>query len=1137
MLTGLGGIIEKKPWFVVILVIMVTIGFSLFIPSLEFKTDFNDFLPDDDFVLAFERVQAYYGMNQLPLFLLVKKQQTESTISSQAIREIYYIESELKKLPKVNGTIAITTFLRPVCMIEFGKTIENCTDEQIQVALNDMLMELQTGEIQLFEIDDPNEPIDYTRYRRLSKGKSIDSADIKNCYLSKDNDSITFSIEVYDLSSLISTLRPSFPNVNVMEWYLEFENLIIPDEQLDISYRIAAHIEPAHPLWEIGKGFFANIREIIQLIKNRELFNSYKKEVYLWIKPPQQSMYFPLPLETGNITFDTRNNRIDIEVSREELGQYGIATKIGSFELPAKLSHFNAGVRCYQTPLLKHPGGRLTINTSFLFDRFNKIRTRPILGSIATRILQRYGDITWEDFDQLFEMMEQTNLIPETIALQDIDSNWISADIVPDNDDSDTVFFIYPYLFNDIQINALAFLSKDYKEAHAPKASLIIVQLDVLNNEFSEQLRINDEIVNKIDELDSKFNYVSVEVTGESVVSSQINELTSEANQVLGPSIFIILMVILFVSFRRASYVFLPMLALVVSMIWLFGTMSLLGLPFNVIAVALVPLILGLGVDYSVHFFHNYRTELEKGQTPAEAIKRSVKEIGTAMFLAWLTTFIAFMSFLSASIPPIRHFGILLALGVTYTFITSITFLASFRYILDRRKKPTIVRKISLSPIRNIMGKIASIVLRHQKKMLIGMILISLVFASGAVQLETGFDMDQFIPADNPAMELFDTIAENFPFASEYQEYILIEGDVASVETLQGIAKTHQNIDDDTFISRNTDGSAKVTSIYSVIQNAINNNRSLVEAFNIDKKTGIPKTDADVVRLFDYLYEGQNLKIDDVGKGEFDIEEFAGIETRMVLYQNNSRYEATIICYYLNASFQLEGGNLYDDLELLKKEINNDIESYDEATSIAIGMSILQLTISQSLTRSQFVSTGISLLLAALVLILAYRNPTLGLIAMIPISITMIWILGTMYFFGYILDTMTVTVTCITIGIGIDYAIHATERFRLVADKTGDITKAVVETISHTGGALLIAALTTSLGFGILVLAPIPPQQRFGIIIAITIIYSFLTSVLFLPLFLARWAKWRKKRKGYIISPGPPEDADEIDGCDYAGKQ
>ncbi|HEC94772.1 MAG TPA: hypothetical protein ENI45_02260, partial [Thermoplasmatales archaeon] len=168
--------------------------------------------------------------------------------------------------------------------------------------------------------------------------------------------------------------------------------------------------------------------------------------------------------------------------------------------------------------------------------------------------------------------------------------------------------------------------------------------------------------------------------------------------------------------------------------------------------------------------------------------------------------------------------------------------------------------------------------------------------------------------------------------------------------------------------------------------------------------------------------------------------------------------------------------------------------------------------------------TMLSFLLAALILIIAYRNPLLGFIAITPVGISIIWVLGTMHYIGYTLNVLTVTVTSLTIGIGIDYAIHATERFRLVADRTGDASKAVRETISHTGGALLIAAITTTAGFGILIFAPIPPQVQFGIITAMTIIYAFLTSILLLPLILVRWGNWRKKRKGYIISPNKAGD-------------
>jgi predicted RND superfamily exporter protein len=74
----------------------------------------------------------------------------------------------------------------------------------------------------------------------------------------------------------------------------------------------------------------------------------------------------------------------------------------------------------------------------------------------------------------------------------------------------------------------------------------------------------------------------------------------------------------------------------------------------------LLPLNIGLGVEYAVNLLYNYRTELSKGRTAAEAIRLSIKEVGVAIFLAWFTTAIAFLSFLTASIPPIQTFGVFL---------------------------------------------------------------------------------------------------------------------------------------------------------------------------------------------------------------------------------------------------------------------------------------------------------------------------------------------------------------------------------------------------------------------------------------------------------------------------------------------
>jgi len=1120
MFKAVGDFIEKKPSMVVITVLLITIGFAIFIPSIEFKTDINEFMPDDEITHANERVNKYFGLSSLPVFSLIEKNKEPSVTTPQALRDLYFVEQQVSNHVNVERFIGITTFLNPICMIEFGKNIQECTDKEIEIAFKDMIKKIDNKELKIFPTDYPNEAVVYKRFPRVSKGESVESADIKNCYIKKDEKSMFFTFEVTDLSNLQYTLRPTLSKVNIMEWYLEFENLIKPDEILNITYQISAHIQPTHPLWIAGRGFLPNIREILQHIRNRELLSSYTMEAYLWITPPGESMSFPIPLSTANISLTSKT--ITIEVLSRELATYGIAPQIGWFELPAKLSEFRSGVRYYQRGLFRQPGGRVAAETEFLFQRLEKIRSRPVIGSIATSILQNMGDITWEDFDELFELLKQTDMIPETIALHDINNNWIELVDEKNSKISTAEFFITPYLFEELQVNSIGFLSKDFQQKGTAHATMLIIQLDIFDMDYTEMLRLNTEIFNLLAELDQELDSISIQATGELEVSAQINELTIEANKILGPAMFVIIILILFISFRKGSYIILPLISLLIAMIWLIGTMILLGISFSVIAVALIPLILGLGVDYSVHFFHNYRAEIMKGKPSVEAIKKSINEIGIAIFLAWITTVIAFMSFLTSSLIPIREFGILLALGITYTFISSLTFLPAVRYLIDRKTKPDVKIKLngftSKFSLSKIMASISLLVISNKKKILAIMVLITIVFGIGASQLERGFDLNQFVPKDNPSMQLFSTIVDYFPFASEGQEFYLIEGDIATVQVLEGIAQTHNKATDDSFIARNPDETIKIISIYSEIQLAIKNNNSLIETFNINEQTGIPRTDNDVKALFDYLYNGKSLELGSFESEDIDIAGFSNVQIERVLYKSNNQYKATVIRYYLDASFRRVEGNIQNNLEILSKELQNNLATYGDVTVTITGNAQIQLSNTTNLTSSQFLSTAISILLAAIVLIIAYKTISLGLITMIPVCTSIVWILGTMFYLGYILDVLTVTVTSITIGIGIDYSIHATERFRLIIKKTGNIEQAVYETIFHTGGALLIAALTTALAFGILILAPIPPQQRFGVILAVTIVYSLLTTILILPIILEKWAKWSLKKKGYIIN-------------------
>jgi predicted RND superfamily exporter protein len=1109
MLNRLGGLIGKKPWLVVTIILLFTVGFATLIPSLEMETSTEDFLPDHEIVQTSVRVGELFGGSGQLIMIFVENQNARNAITPTALREEYKVLQELdEKHIEIEVTSSIAGFVDIICQIEFGDSLQNCTDEQITIAFNDLMAEIYNFEEKMLTDDDRNEEIDFDSNKILSKGKNIDSLDIKNYYIDKKDDEFTFSIEVYDLSEFKDTVISPDRNINTWEWFISFDNLIIPDESLEnINYQISAHIEPSEPFWEVGKGIFGNTRAILDNIRNQSLFNSYKSEVYLWIRNPDQDISFPINLKTGYVNFSTDENRVEIIVDKSELGKYGIASSINGIELPAKISNTKAGVRVYQTPVFHKDWNRIIFDLNYLQNISNFFQNRPIIGPVSEKFLNFFSDFSWEDFDELFEMLNSKEFSIDSISLKEIERNWVLFDEAPDNDYSDNQYYVKPNFIEDLKTATLAFLPPDYTEDSDPSYTLMIVQLNTSSNNV-DLSKVNRDIVSSLISLDSEEQFVSMSATGEGIIDNEIYELTQEANSIIIPLIFVVISIIFLIMFRRLSYIFLPLMSLAIALIWTFGTMVLLGISFSSMMVAIVPLLIGLGVDFSVHLFHNYRLELKKGKNPGESIKSSINNIGMAMFLATLTTVIAFLSFLTASVPPLRDFGIICALGIIYTLITAFTFQAAFRIILDRNRKKLVVKNSKKFSLDKTMENFSIVVLKQRKIILVFTILVTVFFAFGGLNVETTFDTTDFLPEGTESIELIEDIGEYFPSASEDQDFILIEGDVATVDALTGISKTYENLRDDSYVVINQDGKPKQISVISIIRSAVKENSSIATKFNIDSN-GIPNTDDEVIALYDFLYDHESYKLDVEG----------------VLHKNNDGYyDATLIRVYTNINYVVDDVSFNEAMGIFYDQLNEDLEDYGNADSFVTGETSSIYIILESLTESQILSIFISIILATLVLIIVFKNPILGLIAIVPVGLCLIWIVGTIYYIGYTFNIMTIMVTSLTIGIGIDYSIHATQSFRLIADRTGDIRKAVSTTIGHTGAALLIAALTTVAGFSLLILAPMPPEQQFGIITSMTVIYSYVSSIIILPPLLLKWGEWRKNKRGFIISPSKSRD-------------
>ena len=139
MLTILGKTVEKRPWLIIGIIFMITIGLGSLVPALEMETSTEDFMPDNEILNANQRVSEYFGQSGEMLMVFVDKQNAQNVVTSQALKEVNYISNELLQMNKITGVMSVAGFVDMICSLEYSQPLENCTDKQIENALQDLL--------------------------------------------------------------------------------------------------------------------------------------------------------------------------------------------------------------------------------------------------------------------------------------------------------------------------------------------------------------------------------------------------------------------------------------------------------------------------------------------------------------------------------------------------------------------------------------------------------------------------------------------------------------------------------------------------------------------------------------------------------------------------------------------------------------------------------------------------------------------------------------------------------------------------------------------------------------------------------------------------------------------------------------
>ena len=638
------------------------------------------------------------------------------------------------------------------------------------------------------------------------------------------------------------------------------------------------------------------------------------------------------------------------------------------------------------------------------------------------------------------------------------------------------------------------------------KSTLWILEVDPELS--SEQRKVKqDQLRDYFDQLsaDSELEY---SVASLDLISHDIDKETFDNLVTLILIAVGVVVILLAIAFRSVKGVVFPLVGLSFALIWTYGLLNLAGSRFTALEVAVAPLVLGLGIDYSIHLQRRNAVIRETIDDAAEAWLASCARLSTPLGLAVITTVAAFLANMISPLPPLVTFGIALAVGVISAFVNSTIVVGALHVVLDSNnlKKPS-------PPLRlpKLSGRLVELQRSQQAVVFFLALVISGASIVGALSLETEFDLADFLDDEMPIMQVRSELDSSYESAGWKLIYIHLEpsDDQSEIDAdrvlLNELRFLHSDLanNHDVVGGGSSDSSPSYEGPYKVLFDAVENDIIFGETYGMTTSRGVLEVQNsstfDLGAAFASL--AGNDSVADPFTGEswadrvvstVDLDGEKIIHMRMeIRVDTSSSIEASRVVTWFEEELGQE-----EDNGKMRAELAAVAKIYVTGDLVALQ------NVLDGLNASQLSSTVISFLVSFVVLLLLTRRMVPAIIILTPVVLATLWVVGSMAVLSLKWNVMTVMVTALSLGIGIDYAIHMWRRFEEERLKSDDVWTALEETVSTTGVALVLSAGTTALGFLVLMLSPMPVVQQFGLVTALTVFYSLILSVAILPILI-----------------------------------
>jgi len=617
---------------------------------------------------------------------------------------------------------------------------------------------------------------------------------------------------------------------------------------------------------------------------------------------------------------------------------------------------------------------------------------------------------------------------------------------------------------------------------------------------------------------------------------------------VSAPLAALVILLLMWWFFRSFSLVLSPMIVAMTTVTITMGTLIASGFTVHIMSSMIPIFLMPIAVVDSVHLLSEFVDIYPKTGDRKAAIKEVVGHLFAPMLYTSLTSAAGFLSLTLTPIPPVRVFGVFVALGIGVAFVLTILFVPAYIAALPEKRLTALLSSKRDASDPGLLGRVVEAVgaksLRFAKPILVVTVAAIAISGYGISQININDNPVRWFKSDHK-IRVADRVL-NQELAGTYMAFLIMKQDTdataeivaAGDRALEGASdaidarwdavkadaetasKDEATNVSDSLIDATSDlvfdTAGEESEQWQLVQTALEEAQTASKTFqNPEHLAYIERlqTEAEALPLV-----GKTSSIADVVKTVYR-ELISGEEkdyripsstegVAQTLLQFQSSHRPNDLWHLVSPDYregaiwvQLKSGDNQDMVS-----VKNDLDAFLAQNPPPEGLRAqwAGLTFLNTVWQDEMVGGMLESLMGAFVIVflmmmILFRSPVYGALAMIPLTITIVFTYGLIGLVGKDYDMPVAVLSSLTLGLSVDFAIHFLERARAIQRETGDWRETMSLMFQEPGRAITRNAIVIAIGFLPLLGAPLVPYNTVGFLMAAIMAVSSVVTVVLLP--------------------------------------